>query len=218
MTLMELTDRWERGPAYRRRIKDLCIVKVLSRRKILKGTVKGKYALLKDEYVLLRLVLKDDLKQSQLVTMGHTTAAELLEDGQRLPPCFIPIHSTAQHREGIDGVDTTREAKGAVLTAYNQELSDIINLLFDPVGVNPENESGPISPCLEKLAEQGTTKDLEVFWAKSMNGVLKTHSSSVADINAKLHKMHDDAKVFDFPLIRQKLQSMKTVDPAHILF
>lgn len=213
MSVQELLDNWQEGDAYRERVRRLCYVTPLSRYKIIDDPIQGQYGLLNDEVFVLRLTLKSNKNDYEDISVGSHAGPRLLGN-KNIPACFNPIHLVSG-KNGSKGMGATRT--GQRLTQYNQEIYNVINLLFIVLHMDRTRKDGPVSDCLNKLSRFGD-RDLSPYWAWKMNDLVGKYKSSAADINARLQKQHKNARTFDFPLIRQKLQQDNKLKSEDILF
>jgi len=214
VTVQKLLDEWTIGDAYRARVRQECDVRALSRYKIIGKPISGMYGLLKDEAFVLRLTLKVDPSDYEDVFVGKDAGPKLLGNAN-IPPCFNPLHAMLTGDRSGRGGDGTRGRRR--YTPYNQELYDVINLFFIALRMDRTRKDGPISECLQGLSKHGD-RDLEPYRAKAMNSVMRGYKSNISDINRRLRDIDPNAREFDFPLIRQRLQKMRNVAPADILF
>lgn len=214
MTVQKLLDEWTAGDAYRARVMQECDVKALSRYKIIGKPISGLYGLLKDEAFVLRLTLKVNPSDYQDVFVGNDAGPKLLGHAN-IPPCFNPLQAMMVGGRNSGASETTRG--GRRFTPYNQELYDVINLFFIALRMDRTRTDGPISECLQELSEYGD-RDLEPYRAKAMNSVMRGYKSNISDINRRLRDIDPNAREFDFPLIRQRLQKMRNVARTDILF
>ena len=214
MTIQDILDRWRDGDEYRNHVRDLCNVTALSRYKIIGEPISGLYGPLKDEAFVLRLALKANKDDYQDVFVGSYAGPRLLGT-EDIPPCFNPLQ-TVQGDGGEDASSGTSR-KGHRFTPYNKELYTVINLLFIVLRMNRTRQDGPVSTCLGKLSRYGDL-DLTPYWAWKMNDLMGKYKSNVADINSRLQDTHGNARVFDFPLIRQRLEQDDRLSSHDILF
>lgn len=215
MSVKAVLKGWRDGDSYREHVRTLCFVTALSRYKIIGKPVLGLYGELKDEVFVLKLTMKTDPSDAEVVFVGNHAGPRLLGH-EDIPPCFNPLQSLKSDCGEHGFVGTVRNPRDGI-TPYNRELYTVINLFFIALGMNRARQGGPIALCLEELSKSGSG-DLDSYWAKSMNSILQKYESSLPDINSRLRRLDKEARAFSFPLIRQRLEKDEKLLASDIRF